>query len=209
MDDTLDRKLARLAKSNPGRLLAQLRAEETTVLQELVSHLIDEVRQIDIVDVWDQDQSASTYWVLLMSGVDQPDEVASAKELLLWSSFFAKHSARVVCIQSSERALFKFCTRYFRVNNWPTLIFSDRPDMVPSISLDGQLLSHLSDSRGGIRKLLTELHALVESGKTIQEIANMLTTEKFWKHLKLVYSEVKNLLSVTVKAGATDIEIKK
>jgi len=210
MDDAAIRKLARLlGGKQPSLALARLDAEKQAILREVVEQIVHDVRRIDVTDLWEQDQLANTYWILFMSGVDQEDEGLLARELLFWSTVFTKHSARVACIQSSDRNLFKYCTSYFNVKRWPTLIFSDRPNMVPFLSIDGQLLTYLSERRGGIRRLLTELHALVESGSSIQDIGQTIATEQFWKHLKLVYREAKTLVSVSIKAGSIDVGGKK
>lgn len=210
VDERSKRRLMRLLHPGDGKdLLEGLDSEARSLVVRVADDIVSEARSVEVEDAWDQDQIASSYWILYLSGVDQEDEVALAKELLLWSAVFAKNSARVACIQSSERALFKFGTQYFGLKSWPTLVFSDRPDMADFLAIDGHLLTSLSEKRGGIRRLLTELHARVECGRSISDISTAIGTEKFWQNLKIVYGEAKSFVSVTIKSAGMDIQTKK
>jgi len=130
-----------------------------------------------------------------MSGINQEEEQGIANELLFWKTFLAKHSARVICIQSSDRKEFRCCSASFGVVNCPTLIFSDGPNMDCFVKIDPQLLSKLAAQKGGLQRFFTKMHSLVENGQNILDVQLMLDTERFWTGLKLVYKEVKSLIS--------------
>lgn len=187
-------------------ILARVEAAERSALRDMIGALVDAAQRVDISDVWENGEGASSYWILFMSGVDQEDEMSYAKELLVWVGLFAKSSARAACIQSSDRKVFRYCTKHFGLKRWPTLVLSDRPDMSRFISIEGTLLATLAERRGGIRRLFTELHALIEAGQSFDEVSRTISTERFWKHLKVAYAEVKTLIAVSIKAGPASIE---
>jgi len=164
-------------------------------LEELFKAALQEARTINVDDLWEEPELPVTYWVFLLSGVNQQEEKDIAIELLFWKAFLAKHSARVICIQSSDRKEFRCCSSIFGVVNCPTLIFSDNPEMNGFIKIDSQLLFRLVEQKGSLQRFLTKIHSLVENGHSISKVQVMLDNEKFWSSLKLVYKEVKTLIS--------------
>lgn len=140
--------------------LERLTPEERLALERAFEAALEGARDIQVVDLWDRQTSAITYWVLLMSGVNQPDELRIAQDLLSWQAFFSKHSARVQCVQSSERAEFRLCSAEFDVADCPALILSDGPDMKSFIRLEPQLLFTLLSEEGGLQRFFTRIHAV-------------------------------------------------
>lgn len=180
-------------------LLRSLRAEEAAILRASLELLVQDSNTPRTASVWPPGALANSYWILLLSGIDQTDELLVATELLLWQHFSAKSSAQLVCVQSSERALFKMLGIRFSVTRCPTLLVSDNPDMDPAVRLESPLLHALAEARGGLRKVLTEVHALIEQGTTIQDVAKLMQREEFFRRLKLAYTEAKSFVSLSVE----------
>ena len=164
-------------------------------LEELFKPALQEACTINVDDLWKEPELPVTYWIFLLSGINQQEEKDIANELLSWKEFLAKHSARVICIQSSDRKEFRCCSSIFGVVNCPTLIFSDNPDMNGFIKMDSQLLFKLGEQKGGLQRFFTKIHSLVENGHSISKVQVMLYNEKFWSSLKLIYKEAKALIS--------------
>lgn len=179
--------------------LARLTQEERSALEQAFQAALEEAGNLQVVDLWDRQSPAITYWILLMSGVNQTDELKIAQDLLAWQAFFSKHSARVQCVQSSERHEFRLCSSEFDVADCPALILSDRPDMRSYIRLEAQLLFTLLAEDGGLQRFFTRIHAYIENGRTLSEIDAMLTSDKFWRTLRVAYKEVKGLVSFSVE----------
>ena len=178
-----------------SRYFSHLEAEQRAALEELFQAALQEAATLEVYDLWEGREFAVTYWILLLSGVNQEEEKALANELLFWKAFLAKYSARVICIQSSDRQEFRCCSASFGVVNCPTLIFSDHPDMEKFVKIDAQLLFKLAEQRGALQRFFTRIHSLIENGQTISDVQVMLDNEKFWSSLKLVYKEAKTLIS--------------
>jgi hypothetical protein len=141
---------------------------------------------------------AVTYWILLLSGVNQEEEMEIARALLIWKAFIVKDSALVLCVPHSDREQFKCCSSSFGIVKTPSLVLSDNRDMHDYIKIDPQLLFGLSRDRGGLQRFLTEIHSSIENGNGLKNIENQLRTERFWSGMKLVYSEVKDFISISI-----------
>ena len=178
--------------------LSRFTEEEQQVLQLAFREALNEASNLEIPDLWTQRPSPLTYWVLMLSGVNQADEVRVAQDLLTWQAFFAKQSAQVHCVQSSERDEFRLCSSSFDVADCPALILSDEPNMQRHIKIDPQLLFTLTSSEGTFQRFLTRLHTWVENGRTLEELDASLTSEKFWKLLKIAYTEVKGFTKLGI-----------
>jgi hypothetical protein len=179
--------------------LSQMEATDRALLEAIFQTALLESHTIEVLDLWEHKELPVTYWVLLLTGVNQEEEMAIANTLLSWQAFFAKHSARVLCVQSSERSEFRCCSSSFEVVNCPSLIFSDSPDMQSFVKFESELLFTLINQKGGFQRFLTKLHSLVENGDSLTDIKAMLLTEKFWSALKLAYTEVKSFVSISAK----------
>jgi hypothetical protein len=187
----------------PERLsqyLAQTDSADRELLEAIFqTALLEAKNEVEVIDLWDESSLPVTFWILLLTGVNQEEEMQIAQALLSWKAFFSKHSARVLCIQSSERNEFRCCTSSFDIVNCPTLIFGDSPDMQSIIKIEPELLLTLVNQKGGIQRFLTKIHSIIENGGTLSDVESMLLSEKFWATLKLVYNEVRNLVSFSIK----------
>lgn len=165
-------------------------------LGELVHGILLELSALEVVDLWEPREAALTYWILVLSGVNQSDEMKLASDLLTWQAFFAKDSARILCIQSSEREAFRCCSSTFDVHDCPTLIMSDSPDMSSYLRVEPDLLRRLASSPGELQRFLTRLHALAENGRSLRQLSDLMAADAFWRGLKIVYNEVKGMISI-------------
>lgn len=181
-------------------LLNKLEAEERDKIEYMFQTALAAFQELTISDIWEQPELAVTYWVLLLSGENQEEEMEIAKTLLVWKAFGAKDSAQVSCIPHSDRDRFKCCSSAFSAVKTPTLILSDSRDMDQAIIIQPQLLFTLAGQKGALQRFLTEIHSSIENGASLSDIDNQLQTDRFWSGLKLVYSEIKTLISIKIGA---------
>ena len=181
--------------------LAALPTPKGQEIEALFQAALEESYEVEVADFWESRDIAVTYWVLMISGVNQPEEMEIAKAWLLWKAFFAKDSALVVCLQSSERREFKCASSQFGIVNCPALVLGDSPGMESSIEISSELLFTLSATPGSFQRFLARIHQLVENGTRLEDIRALLWTETFWSGIKVAYAEVKSVVSATVKAS--------
>ena len=180
------------------------RATVKTLLQQVIQATSD----ITMSDLWEQPELAMTYWILLMSGTNQEEETDIAKALLCWKAFNAKDSAMVLCLTLADSS-YQHCANQFKAVKTPTLIVSDTRDMYNHLAIDPNLLFKLMSTKGGFQRFVTELHLTIRTGNTIQDIKNQLRKERAWAGIKVFYTEAKSLISISIKAPGSEMEIKK
>ena len=188
-----------LSRSSLDRLLSKRLTDAE--IEKLKLDLENSIR-LEVGDLWERPELARTYWILLINGIDDEDERGISAALASWKHLAIKDSARVVCIQTSERDRFKFACRQFGVDECPALILSDSPLMESFLKFDQGLLVDLQNKKGTFQRFLNRLHTMVENGYPLEKIGRSLNGEKFWKQMKLVYGEVKSLFSISVSASA-------
>ena len=179
-------------------LLETLDSENRISIEKYIHSKIENALKPKISDIWFNYDVAESYWLLLINGVDNLDESRMANELLFWKEFHAKQYAVFRCIQSGDVSLNKFCTSHFSITNSPTLLFSTSPDFTEFIKLDGGLLNELIKTENKLRNFVNKIHNQIINGSTIQDINKDLNKEGFWKGLKIVYAEIKGLLTVNI-----------
>ncbi len=192
---------ARLTDRSLKLLARQLQIESNTQGSALIEAILLRVRTVDIVDLWVPREAALTYWILMLTGVNQIDEMQLAGDLLAWQAFFAKDSARVLCVQSSERDPFRCCSSRFQVHDCPTLVMSYSPDMKSYLKIEPNLLRALAGQSGEVQRFLARIHALAENGRSLEDLQQLMAAEAFWRGLKVVYKEIKGLISIKLSPG--------
>lgn len=187
--------------SLPPAILARLRDEEQRLLTETIAELVRRAREVDVIDVWNTSSLVSSYWVLLMSGPDQEDEIKLATDLLRWHHFSARAFSQVVCLSPAETRLFTLLTSRFAVSKLPTLLLSIEPAMERVVRVEPALLHELSEARGGFRKVLSEIQVIVNNSEGLEAVAAHLQREEFLRQFKRAYKELKSLVSISMKMG--------
>jgi len=181
--------------------LAGVQSEDRPMMEELWQAALAEAQTVEFMDLWERRDLSATFWILLVSGINQIEEMEIASALLTWKHFFAKDSAMLLCIQSSERREFKCATGKFGAVDCPTLIVSDSPEMEDFIELRSDLLFALSNTKGALQRFLTRIHQMLENGKSLDELRGSLWSKQFWAGIKVVYAEVKGIVGSSVKAS--------
>jgi nucleotide-binding universal stress UspA family protein len=166
-------------------LLASLEAEERAKVEALFETALAAAQEKRVVDFWDQPQLSVSHWVLMLSGINEEVEVRIADTLLRWKAFYVRDAAALLCVQSSERARFRCCSEVFAVEGFPTLVLGDSPEMKDYIRFEPQLILPLASQHGGLHRFLAHVHAYVENGKGLREVATQLSKRQFWRDLEL------------------------
>lgn len=182
------------------QLLSRLDDAEAELLADMVSALTKQRDEFDVGDVWHPSEDGLSFWVLFLNGVDDPSEAELAKNLLFWREISSGPLACVRCIPSSERRLFGNCSQCFEFSSAPLLILSTDPQFKEYLRLDEGVLMELL-AKGALQRFFTKLHTQIIRGSALEEINKSLKTERFWKTVKIVYSEVKDFVSLQITAG--------
>jgi hypothetical protein len=178
-----------------------LRRNQEALLRDALSAIRDAARMRTLEDLWHRNNGAMSHWILILNGTTGEKEQFLAKEVLFWREVTGGPDARVRCVQSSERQEFAFCAKYFGVTGTPTLIVSDSPACQNALKIDGAVLSRLADTPGAFSQFMTSIHMRIISGSSLSEINDELKTQRFWEVVKIVYKEVKDLVSLKISVG--------
>jgi hypothetical protein len=191
-----NKELATIVGDELAQMLSALRIND---MQELKRRLRTSL-QVEVADLWGKPEFARTHWILLINSVDDTMELELSSALLNWKHLTVKDSARLACIQTSDRQQFKFACSRFGISECPALVMSDSPLMEEFLKIDGELLLSLAQHKGGLLRFVNKLHTMIENGAPLAEVGQKLNQDQFWKGLKLVYKEVKSLFSISVSA---------
>ncbi len=156
------------------------------------------LKKPQLEDIWFNHEASISYWLLIINGVDNKIETKMANEILFWKEFHAGGDANVRCVQSSDRELYKLCASSFSVVSPPSLIFSTDARFEQAIKVDSQLLHELIKENNSLRSFVGKVHSLIYNGHSIEDIRKQLLKESFWKGVKIVYQEMKSLISITL-----------
>ena len=105
-----------------------------------------------VVSLWPASRTSLSYWVLFVSGINRPDEMKIAEEILVWNAFLSKEVAQLVCAQSSEVFTFDLFYRRYGIKDMPCLMVSNEPSMRNAIVINSDTLRHMSNSDGDIQQ---------------------------------------------------------
>ncbi len=180
--------------------MEKLGEKDSEIIQEFLNELLEDYNKPTVEDIWHDDKGAISYWIVIINGINNPEEAELANNLLFWKEFFAKDTAKVRCIQSSEIKHFNFCMNHFNVSSCPVIIFSDDPLFRSSIRIDQQLTNQLIDNKNSIQNFFTKVHSMIIRKTSLSDINKTLVNQQFWNYFKLVYTEIKSFVSISVKA---------
>jgi hypothetical protein len=96
----------RLPDTMVEAILSHLEQYDEATVRSAVQNALEVSRPVEVVDLWKRQEAATTYWILLLTGVNQEDEMRVAKDLLTWQAFFAKDSGSgAMCAEFGARCL--------------------------------------------------------------------------------------------------------
>lgn len=175
-------------------------AHETSELgfdEDLVRAVLDRVANPSLEDELGTDGTAASYWVLLSSGVNQPQERTVAERLLLWHAFFARHDARVLCLQMSDDA-FADCARRFSVTRFPALVISNAPAFEHYVGLGPASLARLTQDPDDLQRFVHDVHMELLLRGSVAELERQFVQNEFKEYFRAGWNELKELVSVRI-----------
>lgn len=190
-----------LSSSDLARVLEAISCGDDSDNASLIRAAIESLVSPTINDIWHDNAASISHWVLLLNGINNSDEHRLASELLIWQECFAGPDARARCIQTSERTMFTFSSRYFGVTSPPVLFISGDPLFTRYLKIDAALVSRLAEKENGLQQFFTKIHTAFLHGQSVEEIGVDLATDQFWHAMKIIYKETKGLFSIQIKAG--------
>jgi hypothetical protein len=169
--------------------------------EALFEQAMAEAEQLEIADLWEQRDRGITYWVLLMTGMNQDEEMGIANSLLSWKAFLAKDAAWVRCIQTSDKREFACCQSRFGPITCPTLAVGYSPNLDSFITIGPELLFKIASAPGCVHRFLTKLHHLVETSPNLRDIEGAIKTPPLWNAIHFHFDAVKELVAHAVTAS--------
>lgn len=162
--------------------------------EELLLELIGEVKRPTIENIWIDDDSIISYWIVLINGINNNDEIELVKKILFWKEFFSETTAKIRCLQSSNHKLFNLCLKEFKIDSSPAIICSNTPGFEDRIIVDTTMLNKIIKEEYGIQTLLNKIHHKLVLGNEVITIQNEIGSLKFWRVFERV-SELKEMIS--------------
>lgn len=169
--------------------------EREPAREEIVQAVLARVSNPTLEDEFRSHISAVSYWVLLSSGVNQADERLIAERLLLWHAFFARHDARVLCLQITDD-VFQDCMRRFAIPECPALIISDRASFDRFVGLGRHSLARLMEPPDQLQRFLNNVHMKLLLQGSVAEIERQFRMDGFKEFFRIGWNELKDLVSV-------------
>lgn len=174
-----------------------LSAEDLRTL--LLSLAAEAKRKPTVGELWAPDDVKS-YWVLLISGTNRPEQMQIARELLTWSALFTRGSSRVLCIQHSDTKAFNTCSEHFGTKEYPALYLATSPEMGTRIEVPKPALQKLQSTDGALHDFLTETHTALVQRESLAEISSRLKKDKALSVLGVLYRELRSIASLKASA---------
>jgi hypothetical protein len=182
-------------------LLSQLSEDERAKFQPLLDGVVADLHKVEIADLWEQRDFAASYWFLVSTGVNQTEEMKIASELLCWKHFFAKDTALVRCVQSSDQRDMECCFSHFGIMEYPTLIVSDNLVMSNFIIFGPDALEILASKHGALNRFLSRTHQWLSTGTSLRDVDIRFRTPGWWAQFKLDAGSTSNLTEVAVRSS--------
>lgn len=181
-------------------LIRGLQARERAKVKALFEAALTAASERRIADIWDEPELAASWWVLLVSGTDDAEERQMLEIILRWKALTIKHSASLVCVQESDRDLYRLCLSQFKVARCPTMLLGSSRDMSNCISFGADLLRILISRKGALHRFLMSMHTTLERSGDLSAVRRQLVDHKFWSTLQIPAGDVKKALSDLARA---------
>ena len=162
--------------------------------EELLFDLIGEIKKPSIENIWIDDDSIISYWIILINGINNTAEIELVKKILFWKEFFSDTTAKIRCLQSSNHKLFNLCLKEFNIESSPAIICSNTSNFEDKIIVDTSMLIKTQKEEYGIQTLLNKIHHKLVLGDEVLKIQKEIASIKFWRIFERV-SELKEMIS--------------
>jgi len=167
-------------KKKVKKILEMLTQNSSEFTEDVLLDLIEDYNQPSIENIWQDDNSSVSFWIVLINGINNPKEVNLVKDVLFWKEFFGRNLAKVSCLQSSDNRQFSFCLKQFNVQNCPAIIFSDDELFTEFIHLDSDFLTKLTDETDGVLTMCNRVHQQIINGNSLGSISKSIHSDAFW-----------------------------
>lgn len=161
------------------KLLQILTVSDQEFVKSVIHKTIREKYSTNSLEtIWYDESNAASFWILLVNGINNVQEVAVIKQLLYWKEFFARTFAKVRCIQSYDQYEFSLVVRKFKIKACPCIIFSDGIDFESYAIVKTEMIQKIADKKEGIVDLCNQIHQAILSGNDIKTIAASMSQKQ-------------------------------
>jgi CheY-like chemotaxis protein len=151
-------------------------------------------------DIWSNDTGTTpvySYWLLVLIGIDIPDQKDIASEALVWQNIICRPEAHmIICQTSPNDPLYDFIVKQLGLTespDFPVLIFSNNPEMQPNVILKSNALEQLKQ-KGSFRKFFVNIHTQLKNDGNMKTIKLKARGRQFWEFLKWGAKELSDFL---------------
>lgn len=177
------------------KLLQILAVSDQEFVRGVVNKTIQEKQLNNSIEtIWYDENNATSFWVLLVNGINNFHEVSIIKQLLYWKEFFARSFAKVRCIQSYEQFEFSLIVKKFKINACPTIIVSDTLGFENNYIIKPDVLIKLSEKAEGVVELCNQIHQELLIGSDRETIETLIKSKHIFKSINRK-EEYKKILS--------------
>lgn len=182
-------------KPDIDKLLQVLALSDQEFVRDVVNKTIQEKYLNNSIEtIWYDENNATSFWILLVNGINNPQEVAIIKQMLYWKEFFARSFAKVRCIQSYEHFEFSLILKKFKINACPTIIVSDTIGFENNYIIKSDILLKLAEKTEGILELCNQVHQELLIGSERETIELLIKSKQIL--INITYKEeYKKILS--------------
>lgn len=188
-------KKAKQHKDNTKKaeLLKLIGADKEEFLEEILKELAEEILQPKIEKIWLDESNALAYMIVLINGINDLEDVSLVKKILFWKEFFGKNNVKIRCLQASEKD-FEFCSEFFSVVSFPTIIFSDDEIFTNYIKLENNILDKLKGEESHLIAFFNRLILMLRNNFSLEKINESINSKSYWKLFEKL-EELKSLVS--------------
>lgn len=174
-------------------LIKKLMGSDDNLSKELFFDFFSEYTKPSFKNLWNDDFDRSSFWVLLINGINEKFEVTLVKELLFWKEFFSRETTKIKCFQSSDQQYFNLCIKKFAVTNAPALILSNEENFSDFVLIEKKQLTKMIKNMS-FSNILNQIQFKLIKGENLQSIKHQLESGDLLNHFGKIV-ELKKLLS--------------
>ncbi len=166
------------------KLLQVLAVSDQEFVRDVVNKTIQEKYSNNSIEtIWYDENNATSFWILLVNGINNHQEVSVIKQMLYWKEFFARSFAKVRCVQSYEQFEFSLILKKFKINACPTIIVSDTISFENNYIVKPDTLLKLSEKTEGVVELCNQIHQELLIGSDREIIEALIKSKQILKSI--------------------------
>ena len=173
--------------------LLRMLNNNTEFTQDVIRNFINDFSSPKFTSLWADNSDVSSYWILLLNGINSAAEINMAKEFLFWKEFFIRESVKIRCLQSSDQIYFPLCLKKFNLLSVPTIVLSNDSSFVEFITFSHHDLKKHLGSLNSLPTFLNTVHFHLVNNTSLSKLREMVYSNVFLKHINRMHELKKSV----------------